>query len=261
MEDIYTQDEDGDTLLHLAVIHGHTKMAYEILGYTANEQKENCDQSRSRWNATNTLRQTPLHLASILGSDVLLPLMVSAGIDHLARDWKGNTALHLSCMYGHLECVRYLVSLSGAPVDLLNYQGQSCLHLAASQSNMDIVKALLACKQTNINITEGLRGKTILHQAVESRNMKLLGFLLPNAYHLGLDLDVQTYDMLTPIQLAESWGYIDIVDLLCLLLPQSRSHHNTAECSKSDTELDMNRDDDGIISMFNDFTIGGIPIP
>ena len=50
----------------------------------------------------------------------------------------GDTALHLSCLYGHLECARVLLD-AGADADVVNEEdGSTALHDAAAGGYLEV---------------------------------------------------------------------------------------------------------------------------
>ena len=63
---------------------------------------------------------------------------------------KGNTALHLACIYGHLEVVQYLASEIKLNLDILNLDGQTCFHLASKHGQFLIMQYL---SSINANIS------------------------------------------------------------------------------------------------------------
>lgn len=76
----------------------------------------------------------PFHACAATGNLENLKLLLSA-YNYFARDrqceWKGNTALHYAAMHGHLEVVKFLVSLFVDP-DIINNDGKKPIDLAMS---------------------------------------------------------------------------------------------------------------------------------
>ena len=65
------------------------------------------------------------------------PYMVMSSWDF--ADHRGNTAVHLAAKHGHVECLEFLL-MRGAQPSLVNAQGHSALHIAATY---DVAKLLL----------------------------------------------------------------------------------------------------------------------
>ena len=82
---------------------------------------------------------TPLHWAKTKEIAVAL---IEAGCHIDAKNFNGDTALHLASQHGRLDVVMALVS-NGANVDLQDKEGQTALHLACQMGHDTIVKALL----------------------------------------------------------------------------------------------------------------------
>jgi hypothetical protein len=55
--------------------------------------------------------RTPLAQAAANGKLECAKLLVAAGVNVNAKDFKGNTPLHLACRFGHSELVTFLVHL------------------------------------------------------------------------------------------------------------------------------------------------------
>lgn len=60
-------------------------------------------------NWTYFLPQTPLHLAVLTHQARIARCLLVAGANVDIRDRRGNTALHLACQIGDLECVKALM--------------------------------------------------------------------------------------------------------------------------------------------------------
>lgn len=60
-----------------------------------------------------------------------------------AQDALGNTALHIACKYGSLECVDYLLDQPNIDLDTPNrIDGDTPLHLAVRHANDDLATAI-----------------------------------------------------------------------------------------------------------------------
>ncbi|KAM9355692.1 nuclear factor of kappa light polypeptide gene enhancer in B-cells inhibitor, alpha a [Pholidichthys leucotaenia] len=190
--DAHTQDyepwraavtEDGDTLLHLAVIHEATDYALNMIKLS---------HKHPYLNAQNHQRQTALHLAVITEQPHLAERLLKAGADLLLADNSGNTALHLACKKGSLACFgvitqncqRQLKSILSFP----NYSGHNCLHLASINGYISLVEDLVRLG-ADINAQEQCSGRTALHLAVDHQNQTLVCRLLD----LGADVNCLNY--------------------------------------------------------------------
>lgn len=97
-------------------------------------------------NLPNNLLQVPLHLATITRQAMIVRKLMTAGADILARDYKGDTSLHIACregfddiveillspiQYNETSEVRYQIERQAVPQDLqlLNYNGMFWLNL------------------------------------------------------------------------------------------------------------------------------------
>ncbi len=93
-----TQKYRGMTLLHLASSLGYTKLVCSLLHWSA--------------------RENPV-------------LTLQTEIDALAQDHEGFTPLMRSCLYGKRETALFLYRWNPTVIKVRNYDGESCLDLAA----------------------------------------------------------------------------------------------------------------------------------
>lgn len=92
--------EDGDTALHLAVIHQHEPFLDFLLGFSAGTEYLDLQ---------NDLGQTALHLAAILGEASTVEKLYAAGAGVLVAERGGHTALHLACRVRAHTCACVLL--------------------------------------------------------------------------------------------------------------------------------------------------------
>jgi len=194
----FQQNEEGDTFLHLAIILPHPEVSKTLIRLAPQP---------SYLNLQNDVYLAPIHLAVLTSQPEIVRDLIIGGAKTTVRDRHGNTAMHLACLNGQKECLKQLL----APVhhqqirhdlELWNYDGETCVHLAAKCCSTDIIKCLLE-HGADINAREGKQGRTILHKACEEGNEILVCFLL-NDCKAHLDIDAETYAGLTPYQLAAS---------------------------------------------------------
>ncbi|XP_013399271.1 NF-kappa-B inhibitor cactus [Lingula anatina] len=216
--DLYSQDEDGDTQLHVALIQMVEYVALQIIDLAP----------YFKWvNIQNNLGQAPLHLAAITKQPVVIRRLMCAGASVEQRDRHGNTALHIACREGHIEGVRmlttpvthrevsqntYQVPYQKIPQDLnaRNYNGMSCLHLAAERGHVGVVDYLVKLG-ADVNIEDGKSGRNILHHAVENHNVELIYYLLQ---HTDINLEAKTFDFKSALGLAMGRKFTDIATAL-----------------------------------------------
>ncbi|XP_060579521.1 NF-kappa-B inhibitor cactus-like [Ruditapes philippinarum] len=194
---IYLRDKDGDTLLHTAIILRDETLAMMFIGKAP---------SNTWLSFTNVLFQTPLHLSVLTDQPKVTRRLIVAGAEVDKRDKDGNTALHIACRQGQyknvqnlLEPVRYHETKQNSydipyqtipqDVSIKNYEGLTCLHLAASHGHLDIVSMLLD-KDIDVNLKEGKTGRTILHNACLTCDLNQVKLLLR---HRSCNINARTF--------------------------------------------------------------------
>ncbi|XP_065109422.1 nuclear factor of kappa light polypeptide gene enhancer in B-cells inhibitor, alpha b [Paramisgurnus dabryanus] len=175
--------EDGDTYLHLSIIHEAQDAALKIIHLSNGE---------AFLNIQNNQRQTALHLAVITEQTIIVDRLLKAGCDATLVDDRGNTALHIACRTGSLACFSLLTQ--GCPQQLPaifqtpNFSGQKCIHVVATQGYLSLVENLIQLG-ADINAQEQCNGRTALHLAVDLQNLDLVRLLISK----GADVNSLTY--------------------------------------------------------------------
>uniref|UniRef100_A0A8C1ZCI3 Nuclear factor of kappa light polypeptide gene enhancer in B-cells 1 n=1 Tax=Cyprinus carpio TaxID=7962 RepID=A0A8C1ZCI3_CYPCA len=189
-----TQDENGDTGLHLGVIHSQTDAVRNLAQVISALPGEDV------LNMRNDLYQTPLHLAVLTQQKEAVEALLEAEVDVTLTDRHGNTALHLAAQQKEDSVLRLLLKHKSVAqlTSIPNTAGLCPLHLAVQANSLSCVRALLDAG-ADVEVQELTCGRTALHLATELGNLSLAGCLLleGNAY-----VDSVTYNGSTPLHTA-----------------------------------------------------------
>ncbi|NWI18138.1 NFKB2 factor, partial [Crypturellus soui] len=230
-----SQDENGDTPLHLAIIHEQTaviKQLIEVVVSIPNQQIIN---------VTNNLQQTPLHLAVITKQTQVVQLLLQARADPTLLDRYGNSLLHLALQTGDEEMLRTLLAHLGSATPYLlclpNFHGFLPVHLAVKAKSLACLD-LLVRKGADVNAVERQGGRTPLHLAVEMENLNMATHLVKK---LGADVNSRTFAGNTPLHLAAGLGSPPLTKLL-LKAGADVSCENDEPVSPSSSEASSDTD-------------------
>jgi len=223
LREIFNPDQDGDTQLHVAVMRGFVEVVHEICCLLPHQ---------AFLDLANNDGKTALHLAVATGCSAMARTLLVCGASPVARDTRGNTPLHIACATQSRDTLERLtrpvapqevqaLRLNYRPVhvsgilaaDLYNFTGETCIHMAVSAGDKDILGHLTSCG-ADINAKERLGGRTALHLAVEANDASLVSHL---AVHCRASPHAINYARLTPYQLALACGSATLATLLMSL--------------------------------------------
>uniref|UniRef100_A0A8C0RPQ2 Nuclear factor NF-kappa-B p105 subunit n=1 Tax=Canis lupus familiaris TaxID=9615 RepID=A0A8C0RPQ2_CANLF len=192
------QDENGDSVLHLAIIHLHAQLVRDLLEVTSGLISDDIINMR------NDLYQTPLHLAVITKQEAVVDDLLRAGADLSLLDRLGNSVLHLAAKEGQDKILSILLKHKKAALlmDHPNGEGLNAIHIAVMSNSMPCLLLLVAAG-ADVNAQERKSGRTALHLAVEHDNISLAGCLLLEG---DAHVDSTTYDGTTPLHIAAGRG-------------------------------------------------------
>ncbi|XP_012881746.1 PREDICTED: NF-kappa-B inhibitor beta [Dipodomys ordii] len=256
--------EDGDTALHLAVIHQHEPFLDFLLGFAAGTEYLDLQ---------NDLGQTALHLAAILGEASTVEKLYTAGASLLVAERGGHTALHLACRVRAHACACALLQPrprdhtpdpSPAPepeypepsrekeeeqreedwklqLETENYEGHTPLHVAIIHKDAEMVR-LLWHAGADLNKPEPTCGRSPLHLAVEAQAADVLELLL----RAGADPAAQMYGGRTPLGSALLRPNASLASLLRAHgAPEPEDEDDKPGSSSSSDDSDSDSKDEG----------------
>ncbi|PIO35776.1 Nuclear factor NF-kappa-B p100 subunit [Aquarana catesbeiana] len=242
-----TRDENGDTPLHLALIHGQKAVIQQLVDVIRGVPDQKI------LNICNNLHQTPLHLAVITKQYQMVALLIRAGADPTILDRFGNSVLHLAVQAGDDKMLQVLLDhqFSGYK-NLLNmpdYHGLYPVHWAVKVKNEKCLERLVK-SGADINAAERKSGRCPLHIAVEMNNLNMAVTLTKK---LGANVNAQTFGGNTPLHLAACMGSPVLTKMLvnagANVLMENDEPVDSASCSDSDetdsdSDVDMDTDSD-----------------
>ncbi|KAF5283729.1 hypothetical protein FQA39_LY17226 [Lamprigera yunnana] len=206
----YEQDEDGDTHLHTAIIQGFLEVVLALI--RAAPRPHLLD-------TPNDDAQTPLHLAVATKQWRIVRWLIVAGARPSPRNLQGDSPLHICARTGDVQSCKAIIDpvtqnerealalsyplqpYQPCQLDQWNYDGQTCVHVAAIYGHTDVLRHLI-WNGADINAREGTRGYTALHYALERVDETMAHFLLYECNKLNPT--VLTYGRRSVLQLGFS---------------------------------------------------------
>ncbi|XP_030420317.1 nuclear factor NF-kappa-B p105 subunit isoform X3 [Gopherus evgoodei] len=200
------QDENGDNVIHLAIIHLHSELVRNLLEVVLDFNLDDIINMR------NDLYQAPLHLAVITKQAEVVEDLLRAGADVSLLDRHGNSILHLAAKEGDDKILNILLKheKTSPMINYSNGEGLSVIHMAVMANSMPCLRQMIAAG-ADVNAQEQKSGRTALHLAVEQENISLAGCLLLEG---DANVDSTTYDGTTPLHIAAGRGSTKLTALL-----------------------------------------------
>ncbi|KAM4730050.1 nuclear factor NF-kappa-B p100 subunit isoform 2-T2 [Anableps anableps] len=227
------QDANGDTPLHLAVIHQQSAVIQQLIQTLLGSQQ------RAVLDTRNHLQQTPLHLAVITRQLKVAEALLRAGADPSLVDRDGRSPLHLAALAGDAATLRLLLAHLGERhahlVNTPDFHGLQPLHLAVRRDGERCLR-LLVEGGAKINAAEQKSGNTALHLAVRENLFKVACTLITE---LKADVNTCSFGGNTPLHLAASLGSPTLCSMLIAAGADKNVENDEPLCFSSDEEADQ----------------------
>ncbi|KAH9845390.1 glycerophosphocholine phosphodiesterase GDE1-like [Teratosphaeria destructans] len=193
------QDLEGYAPLHLAVMGGHYRTTKALL--LIDDAHPQAD--RRLTHSDYEKNGASLALATKSNFHQIVKVLVDAGVHVNYQDEQGETALHLAARYGHVECARILLSVTGTfgvNVELAEKTyGWTPLFIACVDGHLDVVK-LLVEKGAHIS-NKDYSGWTPQEHAALRGHLAIAQYLAqftpPPSLNSSPDISAQAYGALT----------------------------------------------------------------
>ncbi|XP_067653301.1 ankyrin repeat domain-containing protein 50-like [Haliotis asinina] len=185
-------------ILHTACSRGH----FDVVKYLLSLNSVDID-SRG-WN-----ERTPVMVAAFKGRKKVVELLVKHGADLSLSTATNNEILHLSCIQGEFDVVKYLLSLNYFDVNCRGWNMMTPVMLAAYHGHKQVME-LLVKHGADLSLTVET-GNNILHLACGKGKFDVVKYLL--SLNL-LDINSRGNKQMTPVMVAADKGYENVVELL-----------------------------------------------
>ncbi|KAL3715542.1 hypothetical protein ACJRO7_007297 [Eucalyptus globulus] len=191
-------DEQGQTLLHLAIAQARPDLVQLLLEFGADVE------------ARGGYGSSPLEAAAAAGEALIAELLLARRARTERSETSTYGAIHLAAGGGHMDVLRLLL-LKGADPDSPARDGSTALHLAVEERRRDYARLLLANgARTDVRSTGD--GETPLHAAARLGDEQMVKLLLQK----GANKDVRSRHGKTAYDVAVEHGHARLFDALKL---------------------------------------------
>ncbi|XP_046563593.1 putative ankyrin repeat protein RF_0381 [Haliotis rubra] len=191
-------DDDGNTMLHVACCGGDV----ETVKYVLSRGSTHVDsRNRNGW--------TALMCAAWVGQRGAFDVLVNAGCDVSLVDANRNTILHLACLGGNVDIVKYVLVEIRDDVNCRGQYGWTPVMIAAERGYRGMCDFLVG-KDADLSVV-GADGNTILHMACLGGDVELVQDVLRETQ---INVNVKGHEGMTPVMIAARMGNQILFDLL-----------------------------------------------
>ncbi|XP_032219687.2 transient receptor potential cation channel subfamily A member 1 isoform X2 [Nematostella vectensis] len=195
-----TKESDGGTAFHLACSQG----SLEIVQLLAGEDKDLC-----KANLVDSEGATPLHKAASFGHTPVVAFQLEQGATVDPLDQKCRTPLFLAALSGQADTVQVLME-RGANISLVDLEKRSALHAAVPYE----ITAEMLCRSPAAKpmiVKLDVTGYAPVHYATRGGGKKVVSlFVSKNKEAATVKSDSQD----TPLHIASKYGWLQIVKML-----------------------------------------------
>ncbi|CAF1026975.1 unnamed protein product [Rotaria sordida] len=194
-----TQNRDGQTPLHDAILYDNYPFAQYLL------------QNSADVSLTNKDGNTPLHLAARDDNIKMCRLLMKyPQLDLIAVNKMGKTPLHLACANEKPNVAAILINkMKTDQMNLLDIEGRTPLHECADNINGSLAKYLI--RHGADGNAKDIGENTPLHSATEKGNIELVRTLIKSS---NVDINLSNADNQSPLALAILYNHDDVSKFL-----------------------------------------------
>ncbi|XP_067685868.1 putative ankyrin repeat protein RF_0381 [Haliotis asinina] len=196
--DLLALDTNGDSILHLACERGNTEMVNYILA-----------QNFVDINAKGYKGRSPSLLSVYYGKMEVFEALVEQGADLSVVDKNGNNLLHLACLGGHVQMVKYILKQNLVHINAKEHRGMSPFLLSAYFGKREVFDVFVK-QGADLSVVDK-NGNNVLHLACRTGKKMMAEYILTQT---TVDINSRNNRKMTPLLIAAYYGKIDVLGLL-----------------------------------------------
>ncbi|CAG2252215.1 unnamed protein product [Mytilus edulis] len=190
--------------LHVAVFYGHTEIAQYLIKHNA------------YINCQNKEDETPLFIASKNGNEEIVELLLQHNANVNLCNIDGISPLLIACFWSYHNVAKLLIHYR-ADVNLCGNRDDSPLFISCLKGDVELVSLFLE-NNICINIRTKFSLKRMpsldVHRRVEFLSRFTFRDMLSMPFFCSESMEEQQFGCVTPLYIACSIGYTDVVDML-----------------------------------------------
>lgn len=231
--DLNLHDDNNNTLIHYAIIFNQEDIIKLLLSYDCNIDYIDVD------------GKTILYYPIKYGYNNILKIIVDNSKHIIGvpindfKDINNNTPLHYTALYNNIDAFNILSNIN-PNINIVNNEGNTLLHIAVINNNINYINLLLKNKDIKVNLLND-QGLSVLHIAIIKRYIHILKLFI-NDKRFNINIIETKYNM-TPLMYLLDIKFLDIInDMLnrgALLTFQDIYGNNILHHSLIENKLDL----------------------
>ncbi|XP_065650594.1 uncharacterized protein LOC101237623 isoform X2 [Hydra vulgaris] len=165
----------------------------------------------NKMNSVDKNNRAPVHYAALNGNSQALQLLINKNAPIDIGDNQEKTPLHLASEFGHLHCVKLLISTSPGDVNSTDACGMTPLHLAVLNDRRDVIR-LLIVSGANVYLRDNLDWSSLDYAAQNGKEKCL--YILLNGLLKKDYVNASDKNRYTPLHHAATEGHVECINLL-----------------------------------------------
>ncbi|XP_046572753.1 ankyrin-1-like [Haliotis rubra] len=148
-------------------------------------------------------------MAVARGHKDVFVVLVSEGADLSLGDTNGKNILHYACAGGHVDMIKYVLSLSKVDIDSTANAGLTPVMVAASLGNREMFDILMS-KACDVSLATR-SGSNILHMGCCGGHLEMVKYIISQDL---VDINSRRWDKKTPLLISAKLGHGEMFEFI-----------------------------------------------
>ncbi|XP_046543054.1 serine/threonine-protein phosphatase 6 regulatory ankyrin repeat subunit B-like [Haliotis rubra] len=191
-------DKNDDNILHWVCRGGHVEMVKYVISLNFVDI-----------NSRGHYGRTPMMVAAFKGHREVFDLVMSKGGDASLVDKNDDNILHWVCRGGHVEMVKYVISLNFVDINSRGHYGRTPMMVAAFKGHREVFDLILS-EGGDASLVDK-SGDNTLHFVIRGEHVEMVKYVISLNF---VDINSRGHYGRTPMMVAAANGHRRVFDLV-----------------------------------------------